>query len=103
MGVLIIGAAVFAALLGAGAWVAKAPQGPRAVLGIAVDVLTGAFLMQLTTARTAPRRAHPHRPAVERRDVATPAAASAGVHTRAPAPAEPSTSQWRPERATARR
>jgi hypothetical protein len=102
MGVLIIGGAVFAVLLGAGWWVAKAPQGPRAVLGIAVDVLTGAFLMQLTTARTAPRRAHPHRPAGERRIVATPAVAS-GLHTRAPVPAEASTVPSRPEQVTARR
>jgi hypothetical protein len=51
MGVLVVGAAVLAALLGAGWWTARAPEGARAALGIAVGVLTVAFLVRPAPAR----------------------------------------------------
>jgi len=100
MGVLIIGAALAAAVLGAGWWVAKAPRGPGDVLGIAAGVLTGTFLMQLTPPRPRPRPARPHRPA---RDVAAPAAADAGPRTRPPAPAGPAAAPSHQERVPAHR
>jgi hypothetical protein len=94
--------AVVAVLLGAGWWVAKVPQEPRAVLDIAVGVLTGAFLMQHTTART-PRRARRHRPAGEGRDVATPAVTAVRPDANAPLPSETAAVPSRPERAITRR
>jgi hypothetical protein len=103
MGVLIAGVAVLAVLLGAGWWVAKVPQKPSAVLDIAVGVLTGAFLMQLTTARTPPRRARRPLPGGEIRDVAPPAVTGIGSDAHAPVPAEAAALPSRPERVTARR
>jgi hypothetical protein len=103
MGVLVIGAAVFAVLLGAGLWVAKAPQGPRVVLGIALDVLSGAFLMQPTRARATPRRTHPRRAAGKSRDVATPVVTGVDVRPRRPVPGEASAVRSRPGQATAGR
>jgi hypothetical protein len=103
MGVLIAGVAVVAVLLAAGWWVAKVPQKPRAVLDIAVGVLTGAFLMQLTTARTPPRRGRRHLPAGESRDVAAPAVTGIGSDAQAPVSAEAAALPSRPEQVTARR
>jgi hypothetical protein len=103
MGVLIVGAVVVAVLLGAGWWAAKVPQGPRAVLGIAVGVLTGVFLAQLTPVRTPPRRARRPRPAGPSRDVTTTTVAGAGPDQAAPVPAQATAVASRPEQVAARR